>query len=157
MARPRGRERVLAALLSAALALWLAVAVPVACHHAGVQLLFQADAHDHAAHGHRSHASGLPHNDAPALPARWDGQAERVARAGDSFLAADEACVTHVLYHEPTVIDWLTVPAAALPPALLLIALWVLRLLESPAMLSPPDIALPSHHPPPRLAPAVGA
>lgn len=110
------------------LALWLAVAVPIACHHAAPRALFFAQSHQH-------HALDDVGVGALADGAAHDGQAGAAHRARAA----------------PTVVDWLTIPCAALPaPSLAGLPLVHERVLLALAW-PPPSTALPLHDPPPRL------
>lgn len=128
----RGWQKVPAVLRSAALALWLAIAVPVACHHASAQPLFLVATHDHDAlgrHGH-AHATLLPE---PVI------------------VPQDASCAVCFAPSLPHVVSELAVPAALLPPVLPLGWPQAVRYTSALGLPAPPRLILPQHEPPPRL------
>lgn len=133
------------------LALWLMVAVPVACHHAAPRPLLLAASHDHSAHTHgvgerlSVHEGQLP--------------AARTGLAVEPLRATGERCAACYLHDGSTVADALgALAAAVLAPALTVAAALTAQRLSAVPAASALSTVVARDDPPPRAAlPSTGA
>ncbi|MBI2322867.1 MAG: hypothetical protein HYU88_12455 [Chloroflexi bacterium] len=140
MGRPRAGWLVLMyCQLSTALALWLAVAVPVACHHAAPQPLFLATPHDHGVHAHGAFG--------PLQPRDGHRLAQRGGLAAEPLPGVGERCASCHLHATSPAAD----AAALAPPPDVAPPVTVLRLHAPPAGGGPSPV-LARDDPPPRAA-----